>query len=67
MTKVFAILKNGEGYTLTMTKERCQRPDNTYRIILSEEVKKDIDISVREHSFFMSEKELGDFARALVA
>ena len=61
------ILKNIEGYALTLNKSKCSKPGYLYKLVLTEEVKtQDQQCSVSEKVFFMSEEELGRFARALV-
>ena len=61
------ILKNIEGYALTLNKSKCSKPCDLYKLVLTEEVKtQDQQCSVSEKVFFMSEEELGRFARALV-
>ena len=61
------VLKNVEGYTLSLIKSKCSKPSDLYKLVLTEEVKfHDQRCSVSEKVFFMSEEELGRFARALV-
>lgn len=61
------ILKNVEGYTLTLNKSKCLKPDDFYKLVLTEEVKtKDQQCSVSEKIFFMTKEELSQFAQALV-
>jgi hypothetical protein len=60
-------LKNVEGYRLSLTKSKCSKPDGLYKLALTEEISSsNQQLSVSEKVFFMTEEELGRFARALV-
>jgi len=66
-SKICIVLKNNDGYKLYLNKDKCIKPDDLYQITLTEEIRSmSGDISISEKSYFMSEKEIGYFVRALM-
>lgn len=61
------ILKNTDGYVLSLTKNKCENPEDLYELVLTEEVTKpDGTKSISQKEFFLTTEELGYFARALI-
>lgn len=60
---VFIIITNKDEYTLTMQKTKCVKPEGLYEIELAKVFKEGETVLER---FFMTEEELGYFARALI-
>lgn len=63
------IVKNSEEYTLSVSKNKCESPEELYKIVITEQFRgggeKD-SLSVREHIFYMTEQEIDYFTRALI-
>ena len=60
--KISVIVKNVDGYKLTVNKNKCVKPNDTYEIVLTQEH----DGNAHSITLYMSEEELGYLARALV-
>ena len=61
--QIMIIVKNQEDCKLSFTKTKCDKPNDLYEIVFTQEC----DKVKTENTYYLTEEELGYLARALAA